>query len=230
MFRRSASLLCFVSLLASFHAGCSRPQPEPTGAPIEPTATGPAGETAATSQPTSAPSAPATPLGWQRIEAPSATQQAMLQLGEVARVQLAQGLMGALTAATAGGDFAAGIDACHTQAPAIAEQLQTDSGGISVRVGRTSERLRNPANVAPEWVAAAMATPEPAGTWSDGTRVGTLTPIPTGALCVNCHGATDQLAPGVTDALARLYPNDQATGFAEGDLRGWFWVEVAATP
>ena len=34
------------------------------------------------------------------------------------------------------------------------------------------------------------------------------------------------------DALAALYPDDEATGFAEGDLRGWFWTvtEAGATP
>jgi len=26
--------------------------------------------------------------------------------------------------------------------------------------------------------------------------------------------------------LAAKYPMDQATGFKEGDLRGWFWIEV----
>ena len=26
--------------------------------------------------------------------------------------------------------------------------------------------------------------------------------------------------------LAKEYPADQATGFKENDLRGWFWVEV----
>jgi len=26
--------------------------------------------------------------------------------------------------------------------------------------------------------------------------------------------------------VARRYPRDQATGFAAGDLRGFFWVEV----
>jgi hypothetical protein len=30
----------------------------------------------------------------------------------------------------------------------------------------------------------------------------------------------------VTAAHAAKYPKDQATGFKEGDLRGWFWVEV----
>lgn len=187
--------------LASAQSACTRPTPEPSA-----------------------------PASWQRLQAPNTAQQAMLQLGEASRVVLAQGLMGALTAATAGGDFAGGVDACHTQAPAIAEQLQTSAGGFSVRVGRTSERLRNPANVAPSWVAEALAAPEPAGSYANGSTVGALTPIPTGAMCVNCHGAADRLAPGVADVVARLYPNDRATGFNEGDLRGWFWVEVAASP
>ena len=34
------------------------------------------------------------------------------------------------------------------------------------------------------------------------------------------------LAGEVKNELASLYPNDQATGFKEGDLRGWFWVNV----
>jgi hypothetical protein len=41
-----------------------------------------------------------------------------------------------------------------------------------------------------------------------------------------CHGPSDSLAPDVADALALHYPDDRATGFTEGDLRGWFWVEV----
>jgi hypothetical protein len=59
-------------------------------------------------------------------------------------------------------------------------------------------------------------------------RLGVLTPIRVGGLCLQCHGQPDDLAPGVVESLERLYPDDQATGFAEGDLRGWFWVEVPA--
>jgi hypothetical protein len=32
----------------------------------------------------------------------------------------------------------------------------------------------------------------------------------------------------VKEALAEHYPEDQATGFQEGDLRGWFCIEVPA--
>jgi hypothetical protein len=36
----------------------------------------------------------------------------------------------------------------------------------------------------------------------------------------------DRLSPAVREELKERYPADQATGFKDGDLRGWFWVEV----
>ena len=44
--------------------------------------------------------------------------------------------------------------------------------------------------------------------------------IPTAELCVTCHGAS--LKPEIQVRLKELYPTDQATGFAVGDLRGAF--------
>ena len=38
--------------------------------------------------------------------------------------------------------------------------------------------------------------------------------------CVACHGPADQLAPEVKAKLAEEYPNDQATGYAPGQVRG----------
>jgi len=43
---------------------------------------------------------------------------------------------------------------------------------------------------------------------------------------LQCHGARDKLAPGVADALKELYPQDQATGYAVGDLRGAVSVKI----
>ena len=57
-------------------------------------------------------------------------------------------------------------------------------------------------------------------------NVGALFPIPLQPQCVVCHGKPEQLAEGVAAALAKRYPDDAATGFAPGELRGWFWVEV----
>ena len=57
-------------------------------------------------------------------------------------------------------------------------------------------------------------------------RLGTFFPIRLKAQCLMCHGPKDQILPDVQAALNQAYPDDQATGFVEGDLRGWFWVSV----
>jgi len=55
---------------------------------------------------------------------------------------------------------------------------------------------------------------------------GMLLPIQLQKKCLLCHSPEDQIADDVKAALKLHYPSDQATGFHEGDLRGWFWVEV----
>ena len=118
------------------------------------------------------------------------------------------------------------IGACRLRAPAIAEALSVDD----VRVGRSSHRLRNPANRAPGWVQPLLDryrdTPAERGSvvvpLGEG-RSGYVEPIIVQALCLACHGST--LVPAVSDALATMYPDDRATGYAVGDLRGVFWVE-----
>ncbi len=119
------------------------------------------------------------------------------------------------------------IDVCATRAPMIAAE---QSAKLGVRIGRTSWKLRNQDNKPPIWADLAIDDrPSDAISFADRSgRLGTLSPIRLAANCLQCHGAPDNLAPGVADALARRYPQDQATGFAEGDLRGWFWVEVPA--
>jgi hypothetical protein len=57
-------------------------------------------------------------------------------------------------------------------------------------------------------------------------ELGVLMPIRVLPPCLACHGVEDALQAAVRAALAEGYPEDQATGFADGDLRGWFWVEV----
>jgi hypothetical protein len=59
-----------------------------------------------------------------------------------------------------------------------------------------------------------------------GDRVGVLRPLPTAATCTKCHGTVERLSPDVRDLLATAYPQDKATGFEEGDLRGFIWAEA----
>ena len=47
---------------------------------------------------------------------------------------------------------------------------------------------------------------------------------------LGCGGGTggpaEEIDAEVMAALAEHYPDDQAVAFAEGDLRGWFWIEA----
>jgi hypothetical protein len=44
--------------------------------------------------------------------------------------------------------------------------------------------------------------------------------------CLACHGPRESLAPGVLAILAERYPDDAATGYAVGDLRGAISVRL----
>ena len=121
---------------------------------------------------------------------------------------------------------ASAIDVCRDKAPQIATWLSVDG----VVLGRSSHKLRNPDNVAPEWLAplleewaAAEARPEPALVELPGGRQGYVEPIYLQPLCLTCHGS--EIAPDIAERIAALYPADAATGFSAGDFRGVFWVE-----
>jgi hypothetical protein len=141
-----------------------------------------------------------------------------------------QQLMGALKGAMQESVVSA-IEVCQVRAPEIAASLSLDG----VAVGRTSHRLRNPANASPDWAAPVLrefleqpGARLPTVVELAPDRYGYVEPIVTQPLCLACHGAT--LAPAVADAIAARYPQDRATGFSVGDLRGVFWAEFPAQP
>ena len=118
------------------------------------------------------------------------------------------------------------IAACQLKAPEIADALSHDG----VRLGRTSHRLRNPSNAAPEWVVPILeayannqSDRAPTTVSLGNDRSGYVEPIILQPLCLTCHG--DNLAPEVASRIEALYPTDRAVGYQVGDLRGVFWAE-----
>lgn len=137
------------------------------------------------------------------------------------------------TAMQAGGPVAA-IGVCHTQAMPITAQVAAEHG---MQLSRVSLKNRNPANVPNEWQAAVLKDfdrQQTAGkditklAWSETVTVDNgqefrfMKAIPTGEVCLKCHGS--QLAPEVVQVLADIYPEDRATGYSVGDIRGAFVV------
>ena len=116
------------------------------------------------------------------------------------------------------------IVVCSEEAPRIAANVAQEH---DVAIGRTSFRLRNPENTPPEWAKGLVAERIEESTFlSRGERLAALLPIRLQVPCLMCHGPAESLPPEVKDALDQHYPNDEATGFEQGQLRGWFWVEV----
>lgn len=125
----------------------------------------------------------------------------------------------------------AAVDFCHEEAPKIAASVGAEHG---VKVGRTAVRHRSPANAPSAWQEAVLsrfmeeAKNHPAGSLAWNSREGATyrqaRGIATEAPCLTCHGSN--IAEPVRAAIAAAYPGDRATGFAEGDLRGMFWVEI----
>jgi len=165
--------------------------------------------------------------GWTLITADelSETQQAQQQRGVEAIQAMAGSLMGELTAALDEGGPDGAIEVCSMRAPEIAAAVSNEYGVV---LGRTSQRLRNQSNLAPDWAEQLVKEEVAVPTWLVGPegQIAGVLPIVTKAECGMCHGPREEIADEVLAKLDDLYPGDQATGFAEGDLRGWIWVEA----
>ena len=161
--------------------------------------------------------------------APAALRPA-IQHGDLVIVALQTALLSELRRDLDSGGAAGAMQACHLDATAVAYRVAREEG---IAAGRTSARLRNPTNAPRPWAAEIVArydnqpTKGLDGFVVDlGDRIGLLRPIREQGMCAPCHGPATGLPPAVRAALADRYPADRAVGFADGDVRGWFWVEV----
>lgn len=162
----------------------------------------------------------------------TAVTRTQTDAAKAAIMELAGALQTELKASMQAGGPVAAIGLCNTRAIPITQEVATDHG-LSLR--RVSLKNRNPANRPNDWQLAVLkdfeqqkSTGKDIGTlaWSetvsiDGEReFRFMKAIPTQAVCLNCHGK--DISPEVSEVLAIVYPQDQATGYIEGDIRGAF--------
>ncbi|MCB1169600.1 MAG: DUF3365 domain-containing protein [Leptospiraceae bacterium] len=119
------------------------------------------------------------------------------------------------------------IEVCSMASP---EAEKTHSG--KAKVYRISDRPRNPDHAPDEFEMAVIQM------WksrkAEGQEIGpvhfrsekdeyVMSPIPLHAdFCLQCHGSAEEIKPETSKAIAALYPEDQATGYKKGELRGAF--------
>ena len=169
---------------------------------------------------------------------PDFDEEAALERARLATQAFSGALKSELMAAMQEGGPIAAIAVCNQRAPAIARQV-SDRQGMELK--RVSQRYRNPDNAPNAWqltVLQSFEASEEAGqdprslSWHQRVGSGTdrelryMKAIPTDALCLQCHGAA--IDPKVAAKINQLYPNDRATGYEQGDIRGAFVVTQAA--
>ena len=122
---------------------------------------------------------------------------------------------------------------CKYTAPEVASSISRMNG---MRVTRVSLKPRNPSlGYADPWeqgvlveferraargekletMEFAEAVTEPAGVFLRYMKA-----IPTGKICLACHGPVEQISDAVKSQIANEYPHDRAVGFVEGSIRG----------
>ena len=132
------------------------------------------------------------------------------------------------------GGLEAGVNECQIAAAPIGLALSQNGW----EVGRTALKVRNPNNAADQWEREQLAwfsqlltkakqdnlaPKRPIETYqydSESGKFRYMMAIEQGQVCMACHGAN--VAPSVKQSILKHYPNDQATGFELGELRGAF--------
>lgn len=162
-----------------------------------------------------------------------------LQTYRTAAKEMFETLKGALQEAIKVGGPMAAIEVCNKQAPEIAAAKSQAHG---FQMARTSLKPRKRAP--DEWETTVMQSfEERKAAGEDPMKIELaeiivnpdetksiryMKAIPTAEICLACHGA--DVEANLAAKIKELYPEDQATGYNVGDLRGAFTFTDTYTP
>ena len=122
------------------------------------------------------------------------------------------------------------IDVCNTEAMPITERVAIEQGA---KLSRVSLKNRNADNAPNDWQKVVLEDFD--ARFAKGESVKKMAfarivendgkkqfrfmkALPTGGNCLECHGS--EMDADVSAKLAELYPNDKATGYQKGQVRG----------
>lgn len=135
------------------------------------------------------------------------------------------------------GSLHGAIAACSDKAPKMAAAASQNTGWA---IRRVSLKNRNPKATPDAWEKTVLedfdrrqaagenpATLEKAEFVTEGDKrsLRYMKALPTQNFCLGCHGADAQISPEAQAKLKELYPNDLATGYKEGQIRGALTVK-----
>lgn len=166
-------------------------------------------------------------------------EQSIKQNGEDAAMKLLKTLKTELMQAMQTGGPQQAVEVCSEKAMALTNQIENQTG---YKLKRTTFKYRNPSNKPDKYEEEALRYFEeainregkmPAYYVQTVKENGVLTyryykPLKVEGLCLTCHGDKNLMDKNLVSKLEKLYPEDKATGYKEGDFRGVVRVSIPA--
>lgn len=150
--------------------------------------------------------------------------------------ELAESVRGLLLKEIEKGGFSSAIRVCSELAQEITNQL---SSRTALYIRRVSLRYRNPKNVPDDYERRKLEEFDRLNrekklsneyfevVKEEGKEyLRYFRPLITAPLCITCHGPEENIPSEVKSILSKKYPDDRATGFLVGGLRGAISVKI----
>jgi len=138
------------------------------------------------------------------------------------------------------GGYEGAVRVCSEIAQEIPREIEARTGAT---IRRVSQRYRNPKDMPDDYERQkleeferhhrARALPDESfEVVQEGGRryLRYMKPILVGPMCITCHGPKEAIPSAVRAVLAEKYPEDRATGYRSGDLRGAVSVTIPLGP
>jgi hypothetical protein len=181
---------------------------------------------------------PSLPANAQKGDKDIASEKALMDARKVSS-QLAEKVRGLLFQEIEKGGFPSAIRVCSETAQEMTLQFNAETG---YHVRRISLKYRNPKNVPDAYEQRRLEefnvlnqNKELSNEYSEiveeqGKKyLRYLRPLLVAPLCITCHGPKENIPKEVKTLLAERYPDDRATGFLVGDVRGAITVKILVT-
>jgi len=160
-----------------------------------------------------------------------------IALGAPAAGALGEGLLARLAHAIDSEGLEEATSFCSESAIPITQEIEAaQAAGLSLK--RTTLRWRNPDNAPDPWEERVLrylealeefdpeSVPVELTAQGPGESLRYYRPLRAAPMCLNCHGEEGAMDPRVLDILRESYPDDRATGYGAGELRGVIRVEI----
>lgn len=175
-----------------------------------------------------------------KITNPSEEETAQIKpIGDKISKELVMTLQKELKAAVEKGGLNEAINVCNMKAVPLTKII-ADATDRVVHIKRTSYKFRNPDNAPDEVEKAALdhykalikEQKEIPGFYIQKIEKGKETyynyykPMKVKAICLNCHGSDKKINPETLQEIKKLYPDDKAVDYKEGDFRGLIRISI----